>query len=66
MHGEKRVYTFWHYMRNRWQRDAGLRLVLLSPALKPRLKAAAMLRYGTPLLTDRTKGVLGLSKSIFG
>ena len=39
LHGEERVYTFWHYMRNRWQRDAGLRLdhLLLSPALKPRL-----------------------------
>jgi len=44
LHGEERVYTFWHYMRNRWQRDAGLRLdhVLLSPALKSRLKAAAV------------------------
>lgn len=28
-----RVYTFWHYVRHRWERDAGLRLdhVLLSP-----------------------------------
>ena len=44
LHGEERVYTFWHYMRNRWQRDAGLRLdhVLLNPALKSRLKAAAV------------------------
>ena len=25
LHGDERVYTFWHYMRNRWQRDAGLR-----------------------------------------
>ena len=32
-HANERVYTFWHYMRNRWQRDAGLRLdhILLSP-----------------------------------
>jgi hypothetical protein len=39
LRGEERVYTFWHYMRNRWQRDAGLRLdhLLLSPALKTRL-----------------------------
>ena len=38
-HGEERVYTFWHYLRNRWERDAGLRLdhLLLSPALAPRL-----------------------------
>ena len=25
LHGEERVYTFWHYMRNRWRRNAGLR-----------------------------------------
>ena len=39
LHGDERVYTFWHYMRNRWHRDAGLRLdhLLLSPALKARL-----------------------------
>ena len=44
LHGDERVYTFWHYMRNRWQRDAGLRLdhFLLSPALKSRLTAAAV------------------------
>ena len=22
----KRIYTFWHYMRHRWERDTGLRL----------------------------------------
>jgi exodeoxyribonuclease-3 len=35
LHGEERVYTFWHYMRNRWSRDAGLRLdhLLVSPSL---------------------------------
>ena len=39
-----RVYTFWHYMRHRWQRDAGLRLdhLLLSPKLAPRLKRAGV------------------------
>ena len=37
LHRDERVYTFWHYMRNRWQRDAGLRLdhLLLSPSLAP-------------------------------
>jgi len=36
IHGDARVYTFWHYMRNRWPRDAGLRLdhLLVSPGLK--------------------------------
>ena len=44
LHGEERVYTFWHYMRNRWRRDAGLRLdhLLLSPALAARLRDAGV------------------------
>jgi exodeoxyribonuclease-3 len=42
LHGEERVYTFWHYMRNCFARDAGLRLdhILLSPQLATRLKRA--------------------------
>jgi exodeoxyribonuclease-3 len=41
-HGNERVYTFWHYMRNRFARDAGLRLdhILLSPQLAAKLKRA--------------------------
>lgn len=36
---ERRIYTFWSYFRNRWPRDAGLRLdhLLLSPNLLPSL-----------------------------
>jgi exodeoxyribonuclease-3 len=43
-HPNERVYTFWHYMRHRWERDAGLRLdhLLLSPSLAPRLKEAGV------------------------
>jgi exodeoxyribonuclease III len=43
-HPDERVYTFWHYMRHRWERDAGLRLdhLLLSPSLKPRLRQAGV------------------------
>ncbi|MBO6719453.1 MAG: exodeoxyribonuclease III [Rhizobiaceae bacterium] len=39
LHPDKRIYTFWHYRRMRWQRDAGLRLdhLLLSPNLADRL-----------------------------
>ena len=39
LHPDERVYTFWHYMRKRWERDAGLRLdhLLLSPNLAGRL-----------------------------
>ncbi len=42
LHGDARAYTFWDYKRNRWPRDAGLRLdhILLSDDLVPRLKKA--------------------------
>lgn len=44
LHGDKRIYTFWDYKRNRWARDAGLRLdhLLLSPALVSRLAKAGV------------------------
>jgi exodeoxyribonuclease-3 len=43
-HGEERIYTFWHYMRNRWKRNAGLRLdhLLLSPAVAARMMSAGV------------------------
>ena len=43
-HPGERLYTFWHYMRNRYARDAGLRLdhLLLSPDLARRLKSAGV------------------------
>jgi exodeoxyribonuclease-3 len=45
--GEERVYTFWHYLRQRWQRDAGLRLdhLLLSPHVAPSLEDAGVDRF---------------------
>lgn len=38
------LYTFWSYWRNRFERDAGLRLdhFLLSPELVPRLKKSGV------------------------
>ncbi|MGY4594980.1 exonuclease III [Bradyrhizobium sp. GM22.5] len=44
LHPEQRIYTFWDYKRNRWPRDAGLRLdhVLLSPTLVSRLAKAGV------------------------
>src|SRR5262245_32202711 len=44
LHPDATIYTFWDYMRNRWPRDAGLRLdhILLSPDLAARLKAAGV------------------------
>ncbi|MGE3304361.1 MAG: exodeoxyribonuclease III [Rhizobiaceae bacterium] len=43
-HPAATVYTFWDYMRNRWPRDAGLRLdhLLLSKKLAGRLKDAGV------------------------
>ncbi len=41
------MYTFWDYKRNRWNRDASLRIdfVLLSPTLKDRLEDAGVDRH---------------------
>jgi exodeoxyribonuclease-3 len=44
LHPSQPMYTFWDYKRNRWPRDAGLRLdhLLLSPKLAPRLIKAGV------------------------
>lgn len=44
LHPNKPMFTFWDYKRNRWARDAGLRLdhLLVSPVLAPRLKKAGV------------------------
>jgi exodeoxyribonuclease-3 len=44
VHPSKPMFTFWDYKRNRWPRDAGLRLdhLLLSPQLAPRLIKAGV------------------------
>lgn len=44
MHPDDPMFTFWSYLRNRWPRDAGLRLdhLLLSPAVASRLKASGV------------------------
>ena len=44
LHPKQPMYTFWDYKRDRWRRDAGLRLdhLLLSPALAPRLRKAGV------------------------
>jgi exodeoxyribonuclease III len=44
---EVRIYTFWDYFRNHWQTNSGLRIdhLLLSPALKKRLRAAGVDRF---------------------
>ncbi len=47
LHPGTPIYTFWSYKRDRWRRDAGLRLdhLLLSPALAPRLSDAGVDRH---------------------
>jgi exodeoxyribonuclease-3 len=44
LHPDQPMFTFWDYKRNRWPRDAGLRLdhLLLSPTLTPRLLKAGV------------------------
>ncbi len=40
----ERIYTFWDYLRQAWQRNAGLRIdhVLVSPSLAPRVTGAGV------------------------
>ena len=44
MHPDAPMYTFWDYKRNRWQRDAGLRIdhLLLNPKAAKRLVKAGV------------------------
>jgi exodeoxyribonuclease-3 len=54
LHPETRIYSFWPYWRNAFERDAGIRIdhALLSPSLAPKLKAAGVDR--TPRGWDKT------------
>lgn len=51
---DRRIYSFWHYWRRSFERDAGIRIdhVLLSPAIAPRLKSAGVDR--TPRGWEKT------------
>lgn len=66
LHPGERIYTFWHYMRHRWERDGGLRLdhLLLSPELAKRLKAAGVDRAvrGKPGASDHAPAWVELSE----
>jgi exodeoxyribonuclease-3 len=54
LHPDERIYTFWHYWRNSFARDAGIRIdhALLSPTLAKALKAAGVDR--TPRGWEKT------------
>ena len=44
VHPDERIYTFWDYFRQHWQRNAGLRIdhILLNEQLAPRLQSAGV------------------------
>ena len=56
LHPAEPMYTFWHYLRKRWERDAGMRLdhLLLGNALVDRLTGAGVDRdvRGRPGASD--------------
>ena len=54
LHPKEPMFTFWHYWRNAFERDAGIRIdhALLSPSLAPKLTAAGVDR--TPRGWDKT------------
>jgi exodeoxyribonuclease III len=47
LHPAERIYTFWDYFRQHWQRDAGLRIdhLLLNRAAAPALRATGVDRW---------------------
>lgn len=61
----ERIYTFWDYFRQHWQRDAGLRIdhLLLSPKLAKRLSAAGVDRWvrGEPHASDHAPTWIALT-----
>jgi exodeoxyribonuclease-3 len=65
LHPKEPMYTFWHYMRKSWERDAGLRIdhLLLSPRCTKRLKSAGVDRWvrGQPDASDHAPAWITLS-----
>ena len=56
LHPDERIYTFWKYWRNSFERDAGLRIdhFLLSPVVRPWLRSVSVRRgpRGWPHTSD--------------
>lgn len=65
LHPDEPIFTFWDYKRDRWARDAGLRLdhLLVGPSLLPRLTAAGVDRWarGEPDASDHAPAWIALS-----
>jgi exodeoxyribonuclease III len=53
---EQRIYTFWDYFRQHWEKNSGLRIdhLLLNPALRPQLVEAGVDKWvrGKPNASD--------------
>ncbi len=68
LHPDETIYTFWDYLRQRWQRNSGLRIdhLLLNPAAAKRLKDAGVDKdvRGRPQPSDHapTWAVLGAER----
>ncbi len=62
LHPDKRIYTFWKYWRNSFERDAGLRIdhFLLSPTAAPWLNSASVRKKprGWPHTSDHAPVVI--------
>ncbi len=67
LHPDETIYTFWDYLRRRWERNAGLRIdhLLISADLKPRLRAAGVDREvrGRPHASDHAPVWITLKKA---
>lgn len=66
IHGDARIYTFWDYFRQHYERDRGLRIdhLLLNPALAPRLHDAGVDRWvrGLPKASDHAPTWIKLAR----
>ncbi len=69
-HPEARVYTFWDYFRQHWERDAGLRIdhLLLNPPAASRLQDAGVDRWvrGLPKPSDHAPAWITLARPARG
>jgi exodeoxyribonuclease-3 len=63
---DERIYTFWDYLRQAWERDAGLRIdhLLLNPELAPQLVASGVDRWvrGKPGASDHAPAWIELDR----
>jgi exodeoxyribonuclease-3 len=67
LHPDERIYTFWDYFRNHWQRDSGLRIdhLLLNANLHPRLRDAGVDKWvrGLPKASDHAPVWIDISET---